>query len=199
MTAEKIRLPDFLIADLYKTTLVDLSTPGTSEPVAAIDRKPIEIAKVPEEQEIETVTKQNPDTFQKKEKVAYLGKNGKNIVIAVHQKGVAFLSDSNLTFLTNILKACQLNLADIAIVNLAENAASYIEIKEQLNAQVILLFDVEPSAIKLPFMIPAFQVQKYDGCTIMVSPELSVINKETKEAKVLKSKLWMSLKQVFGV
>ncbi|HLL44409.1 MAG TPA: hypothetical protein VK369_14765, partial [Segetibacter sp.] len=103
------------------------------------------------------------------------------------------------TFLINILKACQLNRADIAIVNVAKQDVTYTAIKDELGALQILLFEVEPSLIKLPFKIPAFQIQNYAGCTILTVPALSALNKPDSEGKLLKTKLWNSLKQLFGI
>jgi hypothetical protein len=183
MTDVKIRLPDFLIAELYKGSLVDLDTfnlkealPDTKEQPAPIDSA-IEFA----------------------EKIRFLGENEKRVAIIVNEPEAAFLMEDDLTFLTNILKACQLNLADIAIINTATRQVSYEAIKQELQAKNILLFDVEPSAIKLPFLIPAFQLQKFDGCTIMVAPPLPYLNKPSQEGKLLKTKLWLSLKQVFNI
>jgi hypothetical protein len=183
MSEEKIQLPDFLIAELYKGSLVELETfeakvipPVKKEKRAGIEEKEI---------------------F--KEKIKFLGENGKGVIIIVNQPNAVFLKEDELTFLTNILKACQLNLADIAIINNAKQPITYEVLKEQLTASTILLFDVEPSAIKLPFMIPPFQVQKFDGSTVMVSPALPVINQPTADGKLLKTKLWMSLRKVFNI
>jgi hypothetical protein len=183
MSADKIQLPDFLIADFYKSVLVEID-PFTSQP-----------EKLPEEKPVTTVEVKVASS----EKPNFLGENGKNVIIVVNQPNSIYLEEDDLAFLTNILKACRLNLADIAIVNTSNNEITYSLIKQQLNASKILLFDVEPSAIKLPFIIPAFQVQNYAGCTIMLAPALSTLNKPTQDGKLLKTKLWVSLKQVFGI
>jgi hypothetical protein len=183
MTEEKIQLPDFLIAELYKGSLVDLDTFKPKVALRSIDEEAVKSQEVP----------------VSKEKIKFLGENGKGVIIIVNQPEAVFLREEELTFLINILKACQLTLADIAIINDAKQEISYEAIKEQLSTSVILLFDVEPSAIKLPFMIPAFQVQQFDGCTIMVAPPLPLINKPSQDGKLLKTKLWMSLKNVFNI
>ncbi len=121
------------------------------------------------------------------------------MVIVVNQPEAVYLIEEELSFLTNILKACKLTLADIAIVNTATREVTYAAIKEQLNAFKLLLFDVEPSTIKLPFLIPAFQVQNYAGSTIMLAPALSALDKPTPEGKLLKTRLWAGLQQVFGI
>lgn len=182
MNADKIILPDFLIADLFKSSLVDINTSNEQKSVA-IDNLSTEA----------TVTAPLPG------KIKYFGDNLKNVTIVVNQPSSPYLNKEDLTFLTNILKACQLNITDIAIVNTAEQQVNFMAIKEQLAALQIVLFDVEPSLIKLPFMIPPFQVQNYAGSTIMLAPALSALNKPDNEGRLLKTKLWNSLKRVFNI
>src|SRR4051812_16789051 len=178
MTNEKIQLPDFLIADLYKGSLVDLDT--------------FKAKKAPEITEEQPVVDQ--ETIASSEEIKILGENKKHVTIVVNQPSAVFVAEDELTFLTNILKACQLNLADIAIINLATQSLTWEAIKNQLEPVNMLLFEVEPSIIKLPFMIPQFQLQKFDNCTIMVAPSLSLLNNPAADGKLLKTKLWMSLK-----
>ena len=128
-----------------------------------------------------------------------MGENKKNVIIMVNEPKAVYLSEDDLGFLTTILKACQLSLADIGIINIAEQKVNFETIKQELRPKKILLFDVEPSVIKLPFLIPVFQPQNFDDCTIMVAPPLPYLNKPTQEGKLLKTKLWVSLKQVFNI
>lgn len=183
MSDVKIVLPDFLIAELYKGSLVDLSAFKPKEAAPAKEVKPLKEA----------------NAIAGLEKIRFVGENQKNVTIVVNEPGAVFLMEEDLNFLINILKACHLNLSDIAIINIATQDVKYDSIKQQLKAHNILLFDVEPSAIKLPFLIPPFQLQKFDSCTIMVAPPLPYLNKPTPEGKLLKTKLWMSLKQVFNI
>ena len=53
-----------------------------------------------------------------KENIAFLGNNKKNIVVLVNYTDVPFLPDEQLNFLMNILGACHLTLADVAIVKI---------------------------------------------------------------------------------
>ena len=182
MGDEKIILPDFLIADLYKGSLVELD--------------PFKLKEAPKEEEKPV---KEPAAIPTLGKLRFLGENNKNVIIIVNEPAAVFLMEDDLSFLINILKACQLNLSDIAIINIAKQDVVYEIIKQQLYPENILLFDVEPSTIKLPFLIPAFQLQKFDGCTIMVAPPLPYLNKPTQEGKLLKTKLWMSLKLGFNI
>ena len=181
MSFENMQLPTFLIADLYKNSLVEFDN---------------DIAKskhTTKQKAAEEILVHQTKTLQ------YLGENRRGIVIVVNQPDVSIIEDDNLAFLTNILKACNLNLSDIAIVNNHKQEVVFTIAREQLDSKTILIFDVSPSSIKLPFSIPDFQVHQYSGCTILTVPSLSELNQATEDSRLKKSKLWTSLKQVFNI
>ena len=184
MTAEKIQLPGFLIADLYKNALVEIE--DTKEDTKASTQKRSFVA--------EEASHAKPDDGLK-----YLGQNEKNILIIVNTNEAAYVNDSDLQFLTNILRACNLNLGDIAIINTDIQPINFNLLKESLSAKTLLLFGVEPGDIKLPFSIPQFQVQQYAGCSIVTAPPLAELNAPTNEGKLIKSKLWRSLQTCFDL
>jgi hypothetical protein len=127
----------------------------------------------------------------------YLGNNGKNVTIVIKETGVAFINDKHLQFLSNILKACKLNLGDIALLNHSNHPFGYPELKEKLKPKFLIVFELEPKDIKLPFTIPNYQVQAHDNCKFLFASSLTKMDGETQEAKIEKSKLWLSLKNMF--
>ncbi len=183
MEHAKIVLPDFLIADLYKDTLVNFTgaATATKKNTDVPEKSPIQEEKVP------------------KKTLDFLGQNKRHIAVLVNVPEAQYIQKEDLTFLSNILKACQLTQEDIAIINIAKQKVSFSELKFQLNVAYLLLFSVETLAIQVPFSIPFFQAQKFDGCTIVPAPSLSSINQNTHEGKLLKTKLWMCLKDIFGL
>jgi hypothetical protein len=131
-----------------------------------------------------------------KKPVAFLGKNGKQILILVNNADVPYLPDNELSFLTNVLSACQLGLMDVAIVNWNNlEDKNPDELFRQLKSKQVILFDVEPSAFGLPSNLQQFAVVKNDRHQFVAAPSLSAIE-NNKEAK---KQLWMALKQVFGI
>jgi hypothetical protein len=108
-----------------------------------------------------------------------------------------FVPESDLQFLTKMLSACKLNLADVAIVNHATSEVAIDQLKEQLRPLHVLLFGVEPTTIRLPISFPAFKEQAYAGTTYLFAPGLAQLNQETEEAKLTKRKLWDCLKRMF--
>ncbi len=123
----------------------------------------------------------------------FLEGNDKNILLIVNNVEVPFLTDNQLDFLSGILSACKLNLADVAIINFKKTTEK--EMFKFLKASKIIAFGIKASTIGLPFSIPEFQVQLFKNQTYVFAPELSLIQKETD----LKRKLWISLKEVFSI
>lgn len=184
MSFEKIQLPDFLIASLYKDCLVEIGT--TKEGAANISAE--NLSPVTEDAAINYTNT-----------IKYLGKNKKKIVVIVNDPDAPIINEPDLAFLTNVLKACSLGADDIAIINTNDQYISFSAIKEQMDAEKILLFDVEPSSINLPFSIPFFQVQQYAGSTILSAPAFGILNQPMEQSRLLKSQLWVSLKQLFNI
>ncbi len=129
----------------------------------------------------------------------FLGNNRRNVAIIVHSPGTPFLPDNQLAFLTKILEACRMNIGDIAIVNAATAPVAIAALRQQLSPTAVLLFGLEPVAIKLPINFPIFRLQPYDACTYLSAPALSQLVQNSEESKLLKSKLWVCLKTLFNV
>ena len=174
MDLNHLELPSYLIADLYKKSLV--------EPIKKSESvyKPV----------LDTEFNYSNSSWK------YLGVNNKNILIVVSTNEAIYLPDPELTFLTGILGACKLSLADVAIVNLNNHSnASYKELVSFFKSKIVFLFDVEPVAFGLPVNFPHYQVQAFVNTSFLFSPSL----KELENDKLKKSKLWVCLRRLFNV
>lgn len=182
MALNDIKLSDQLITEWYKEILVPSQNSNVGE-FAAITSKPVA----------------PPPPATQFSVVKHLGSNRRNITIIVESPASPFLPDDQLAVLTKILEACQLNLADVAIVNHATTPVAIAEIRGQLQPKTILLFGPEPSAIKLPINFPVFKPIDYDAVKFLAAPGLVQFVANTEESKLLKSKLWVCLKTIFEV
>lgn len=198
MDLNNINLPASVIADLYHESLVD-----TGEIKAKPSAKKNEPEKIAEPEPVgekpltkpELIKPQSPKT-DTAPTWKWLGENNKNVLILVSYSGVVHLPDEQLQFLTTILSACKLSLADVAIVNLPNQPhQDYKEILAQFKSRVALLLDIEPASFGLPMSFPHYQIQPYAGCSFLYSPSL----KELEEDKVQKTKLWVCLKRLFNL
>ena len=175
MNSENIQLPQFLISDLYKHSLVIVD--GEAKP-----EKP-----------------ETPQAKAKPETQWYLGSNLQKITLIVSEKEAVYLDDISLQFLTTILGACKLNLGDVAIVNYHNEPVTYAFLKEKLSPAFLILFGITAKQIKIPFTVPDYQVQKYDNCHFLLTPPLEKMLGNSQEAKLEKSKLWLCLKKMFTI
>lgn len=175
MNSTPIQLPDFVISDLYKNQLV-------------VIEEALVGTKLPKKEELTVPAK--PE---------FLGNNQKNICILVKDTQAVYLNDHSLQFLSAILTACKLNLGDVAIVNFSKTALHYPSLKEWLSPKYMLVFDIGATTLQLPFNLPTYQVQAYDTCSFLFAPSLDQMTADTREAKIEKSKLWLSLKTMFNI
>lgn len=129
----------------------------------------------------------------------FLGNNRRNITLLVNSPNTAFLPDNHLAFLTKILAACHLTIADVAIVNHAAATVTITALKQQLQPKTVLLFGLEPTTIRLPINFPVFKLQSYDDCTYLSVAALDQLVPDTVESKLEKSRLWACLKSLFNV
>ncbi len=164
----KIQLPGFVLAGLYKNSLVMA----------------------------DDVQKQQPDEPQATP-AAYLGDNNQKIAIVVQDVNNRFLGEESLKLLVNMLTALQFTLQDVAIINIEATPFTYKEIAEQFQSRVCLMFNVTTQQIGLPFQMPDYKVQSFGNCKFLSSASLDKMKGNGKEAKVEKTKLWMCLKSIF--
>jgi hypothetical protein len=164
MSLDNIQLPAIVIHDLFKNSLIDLNT-----------KQPVTVSSA-------------TATF------AYLGNNQKKVIVIVNDDSAIYLSDISLNFLLGILAACHLTMADIALINMAQNKdLVYTQISEKINAEKIILFGLGPGALKLPLEFPHYQLQSYNNQVYLSAPDLGILNTDRAE----KTKLWGCLKQLF--
>jgi hypothetical protein len=205
MDINNIQLSSLAVGEWYKDAL--LASPGAPQaaegpgaPVPA--SRPIPPSAptppTPSPAQITPLPAKTPDPAEPAS-YKFLGNNRRNVAIIVHSPGTPFLPDNQLSFLTKILEACRMNIGDIAIVNAATASVAIAGLRQQLNPTAVLLFGLEPVAIKLPINFPIFRLQPYDACTYLSAPALSQLVQNSEESKLLKSKLWVCLKTLFNV
>ena len=171
MGLNHIQLPAAIITDLYKNSLVEGNEAADTSKRVILNA---------------------PADDQKK----YLGKNKKNILVVVDIEDAVYLPDDQLEFLTNMLSACKLSFADVALVNRnSYRGINYNEASEKFRSLYTFLFGVDPVSYGLPLSFPQFQIQSFAGAKYLFTPTLE----ECKNDSLLKSKLWVSLRHVFGI
>jgi hypothetical protein len=192
-------LPDFILADLFPSSLVLIDQQKNIENNQNMATEMVALTQntIDEQAElIQTIQKPAPKPSPEK---WFLGNNGKQITVLVNENDAVYLTEKSLQFLTKIIGACKLNMGDIAVVNIKNNPVNFEFIKTELAPKTCILFDVKAKAISIPFVVPDYQIQQYGGCTFLMAPAISAIDGDTNEAKLAKTKLWVSLKSIFNL
>lgn len=174
MSLNRLQLPAWVLADLFKNSML-------------LAEKTNEVA-----------TEDEP-SMEHSSNYRFLGNNQKKISLILTSPENIFLSDHQLVFLTKMLQAVKMTLADVAILNHHNNPIDISTLKAQLHPGIIILFGLEPRQINLPFNSPAFKIQEYDDCTYLYTPPLEELNRDSEQGKILKSKLWVCLRKLFEI
>jgi hypothetical protein len=195
MSFDKIILPDSVLADLYKDSVVLINNElKSAAPTAgnAVEENADDMILVIEKPSVKTIA-------QNGKGLSWLGSNNKNITIIVNDGNAIHLEDGLLEILSAILAACKLSLADVAIINTATQEVTDKIIRKELKPRVVLLFGVETKSVDLPFSIPMYKTQSFDNCTYLQAASLENMKGTSNEAKLEKSRLWVCLKTIFGI
>lgn len=169
MQLNQIRLSTDLLQALYASTLV-----------------------LPEER----APSSNGEQAEKEEvSISFLGKNQRKFTVLVHNPNELYLPDDSLQFLGSVLKACQLTIADVAIVNMAKTPVTMAGIRQQLSPSIIIAFGSKAVAEGFPAgNLLSAGIQ--GDLRFMQAPELEVLNQQGDAVKPVKKLLWESLKQM---
>ncbi|HSN07689.1 MAG TPA: hypothetical protein VLS85_01565 [Hanamia sp.] len=130
---------------------------------------------------------------QEKIEINSLGENQKKVLLLVDDPSCKFLPDEEMELLTNLVNACKLSMADIALVNFNWNKYNYQQFNSQFEPKKMLIFGVTTSDLDLPFDIPYFQVQPFQEQLYLTAPYL----KDFLNNTALKKELWKSLQKLF--
>ena len=134
-----------------------------------------------------------PDTVTKEIRINSLGGNQKNILFIIKESQNKFLPDNEMDLLSNLIMACKLSMADIALVNYFNTSFNYHQLTENFQSKKILMFGIHTSDLELPFSIPFFQIQQFQQQSYLTSPPLT----NFLNNKDLKKQLWVCLQKLF--
>jgi len=188
MSLNNIELSDLIVSEWYgPSVLIPSGRPTAPVTPATVTAQPVTPPPAP------------PAPVEEPAAYKFLGNHRRKVTILVDSPGAAFLPDDQLNFLTKILEACRMNIGDVAIINHHTSPVAITALRQQLQPSSILLFGIQPTAIRLPINFPVFKLQPYDQCTYLAAPPLQELVGNTADSKLLKSKLWVCLKTLFDV
>jgi hypothetical protein len=127
----------------------------------------------------------------------YLGDHLKQIMVLVNDPNAVHLNESDLGLLSSILNACKLTLADIALINTAQQPLSMHEMLTTLPSQLVLAFDLSATQLKIKLPTTLYKPIVLGDTHILFSSSLQSMQGADQTAKLEKSKLWNALKLLF--
>lgn len=213
MSNEKTILPNSVLVSLYKDTLVlpelakkkpeiipnPLEAPvaqatinKVTTPTEAMDAQAT-TTRVP----IEADKDNNHIPINDSRQIKYLGEHLKQVTIIVKDELAVYLNENDLTLLSSILSACKLTLADIALINVAQQKLSLHEILNVLPSKLVMIFDVSSTTLKIKLPTTLYKSIQLGDTYLLFSNSLSLMQGGDQSAKLEKGKLWAILKQLF--
>jgi hypothetical protein len=103
--------------------------------------------------------------------------------------------NSSHAFLAGIVQACRIPISEVYMLCSQSDEINFKYIQDNYPSPIVLMFDITPGDIGLPVYFPHFQLQNFSGITYLSAPDLATLQND----KLLKSKLWLCLKQYFSI
>ena len=199
MSNEKTILPNSVLVSLYKDTLV---LPELAKKQPEIIPNPLDAQiKTLDAQatttEVQTETDKDNSSINDSRQIKYLGEHLKQVTIIVKDELAVYLNENDLTLLSSILSACKLTLADIALINVAQQKLSLHEILNVLPSKLVMIFDVSSTTLKIKLPTTLYKSIQLGDTYLLFSNSLSLMQGGDQSAKLEKGKLWAILKQLF--
>lgn len=129
----------------------------------------------------------------------FIGENKKHIVILINEFSEEYIQPSSMKYLLMILKACKLELADVAIINIGKQKTELKKIMTLFLPNAIILFGIKSIDLSSTINLNLNQIFTYENCKILVAPPLKILFPENSKAWVEKRELWLNLKSVLDL
>jgi len=129
--------------------------------------------------------------------IKYLGEHLKQVTLIVKDELAVYLNENDLTLLSSILSACKLTLADVALINVAQQKLSLHEILNVLPSKLVMIFDVSSTTLKIKLPTTLYKSIQLGDTYLLFSNSLSLMQGGDQSAKLEKGKLWAILKSLF--
>ena len=197
-------IPNPLVSPIAQTSSNKVAAVTTSMdlPAASVDKQATTIAapsasmlvQIEADKENNNVTN---EPIKALGQIKYLGEHLKQVTIIVKDELAVYLNENDLTLLSSILIACKLTLADIALINVAQQKLSLHEILNVLPSKLVMIFDVSSTTLKIKLPTTLYKSIQLGDTYLLFSNSLSLMQGGDQSAKLEKGKLWAILKSLF--
>ena len=192
---DNILLPPVILAGLYSRSLVIIDNVTDGSKTFPFQNPDLDLSNSYPKNTTEFA--ESEPVYESVFSLNKLGDFNKQVLVFVSDKNSLHLPDAELELLGKMLQAIKLSLADIAIVNVANQTCNWEMIQTILPAKQVILFGVDPTSIQIPVRFPDFRIQKWNGIAFLYSPSLAQINKPSTNQVMYKKELWKALQEMF--
>ena len=119
----------------------------------------------------------------------------KEVLIVLEEALPGPAGEQSIGIISKILAACKWRMADTSIINITGAPVTWNQLKQQGIPRICILFGAAPQNIDLPVVFPEFRVHTLGETQFLYCPPPEQIEQD----KLLKSKLWLCMKELFKV
>ncbi len=140
-----------------------------------------------------------PQVLQENEvsELLHSGDNRKHIIFILNAEKEDSIPSEWKETLQKLMHACKLSMKDVALIEYKGQPITESQLKMQLKPETVLLFGLDTLKIELPFSVPDYQIQPFDGCRFMTAPLETLSTDNSAQVKQQKQLLWGKLKELF--
>lgn len=119
----------------------------------------------------------------------------KDVLIIVSEPKPGPTGARSLGIIEKILTACKWRMEDTSFININGASVTWAGIKEGGNPRICIFFGPDSTTIDLPVIFPEFRIQQFDATKFLQCPSPERVEGD----RLLKSKLWLCMKELFNV
>jgi hypothetical protein len=198
-------IPNPLVSPIAQTSSNKVAAVTTSMdvPAASVDKQATTIAAPSASMHVQIEAEKDNNNNATNEpikalgQIKYLGEHLKQVTIIVKDELAVYLNENDLTLLSSILSACKLTLADVALINVAQQKLSLHEILNVLPSKLVMIFDVSSTTLKIKLPTTLYKSIQLGDTYLLFSNSISLMQGGDQSAKLEKGKLWAILKSLF--
>ncbi len=132
-----------------------------------------------------------PPAIEENKTVPFEGANRRHVLIVYDAR----LKREDEELLQNLMKACGLNMDDVALVNFREQEISIADILNELETEKALFFGIPSLSINLPLDDVEEKVLELEDRLFLKTAPLGALHKNVEKKKAL----WLALRKMFDL
>lgn len=132
-------------------------------------------------------------TIHEKSQIPHLGHSFLGWVFIIRNEDIAYIEGEKLTFLNNILKALDLDVANVLLASEQFIMCNHLFVLQKyIPLKNILLFGILPQQVGINFDLEKYNLNHINGLKVVLADSISTVELNQD----LKKKLWSNLQKM---